>query len=592
MGQKVNPISLRLEKTNRHFDSCWYDDYNYTDLLLRDLKIKNYFKSVLNQIKYPEGRILIENLPKKSNINLFYCNPSNSKRKKTLFFQLQDYKEKKKNFYKKKPFSFPEQKYLYIEKSATFTLAQRTLEGWKNSITDSLYLYKKNVQCDGNKVEKGLKKQTRVTQVLHKNRLFYCLSDLIQTKKKIDTEKQFLPKKNWLFPPDQLFGKELLLRENKKKYQSKEYSKIKEIIDKKGYRGQPLYQKRDLCASKVVKIEDFKTPSFNQILRDKGLSILSKAHRNRSVILLGNNNINNFLLQFVLKKRENNKRVEEGANSMRLLKPFKIPDFNSGTLSKPFKISDFNRKQDTDKKWVVERFFVRFLLARLYGEFLQNKSVYSQENLRTLYQFRMFFQEKHKKQSIEERDSKKPISKKLPKYGSLSGKQDIGKNVQRKDNQPKSLTKYNNSFASKTKIVKKKGLYSSNLVYKSHLESFLSKQYNSFFNLHLFRTLMEMQGALFLVQEIIYYLERKIPFRRIKTQILKEIPRYKHIKGVRMSCSGRVGGRSKKAQRSKTQSVKIGQTPLGVFSSQIDFASKSALTRFGLIGVKVWVCYR
>lgn len=114
MGQKVNPISLRLEKTNRHFDSCWYDDYNYTDLLLRDLKIKNYFSSVLNQIKYPEGRILIENLPKKSNINLFYCNPSNSRRKKNIFFQLQDYKEKKKSFYKKKPFSlsfsFPEQK--------------------------------------------------------------------------------------------------------------------------------------------------------------------------------------------------------------------------------------------------------------------------------------------------------------------------------------------------------------------------------------------------------------------------------------------------------------------------------------------------
>ena len=666
MGQKVNPISLRLEKTNRHFDSCWYDDYNYTDLLLRDLKIKNYFKSVLNQIKYPEGRILIENLPKKSNINLFYCNPSNSRRKKNIFFQLQDYKEKKKSFYKKKPFSlypkgffsFPEQKYFHIEKSATFTLAQQGLEGWKNSYTDSLYLYKKNVQCDGNKIEKGLKKQTREgsyaeqssayssrslqTQVLHKNRLFYCLSDLIQTKKrvdKIDTEKQLLPKKKTLFPVDQLFGKELLFQENKKKA-PKEYSKIKEIIKKKSYGGQPLYQNRDPFVffrqnkhnlsemspkeeygkdnnlstyplpvervqpmvlriqtksfkipdfnkreeeGPIVKIEDFKSLQkaqtaipYNRKLRDKSLYTLSKAHRNRSVILLGNNNINNFLLQFVLKKRENNKRVEEGATSMRLLKAFKI--------------SDFNRKQDTDKKWVVERFFVRYLLARLYGEFLQNKSVYSQENLRTLYQFRLFFQEKNKKQSIEERDSKKPICKKLPKYGSLSGKQDIGKKVQRKDNIPKSLTKYNNFFASKTNKVK--GLYSSNLVYKSHLESFLSKQYNSFFNLHLFRTLMEMQGALFLVQEIIYYLERKIPFRRIKTQILKEIPRYKHIKGVRMSCSGRVGGRSKKAQRSKTQSVKIGQTPLGVFSSKIDFASKSALTRFGLIGVKVWVCYR
>ena len=104
--------------------------------------------------------------------------------------------------------------------------------------------------------------------------------------------------------------------------------------------------------------------------------------------------------------------------------------------------------------------------------------------------------------------------------------------------------------------------------------------------------MIEKQSAFFWVQEIIYYLERKIPFRRIKTQILKEIPHYKHIKGIRIKCSGRVGGRSKKAQRSKTQSVKMGQTSLGVFSSKIDFACKSASTRFGLVGVKVWVCYK
>ena len=124
------------------------------------------------------------------------------------------------------------------------------------------------------------------------------------------------------------------------------------------------------------------------------------------------------------------------------------------------------------------------------------------------------------------------------------------------------------------------------------MEYTLSKQYSSFFNINLFRTLIEKQSAVFLVQEIIHYLERKVPFRRIKTQILRDIPHYKNIKGIRIKCSGRVGGRSKKAQRSKSQSVKIGQTSLGVFSSKIDFACKSAYTRFGLIGVKVWVCYQ
>jgi len=124
------------------------------------------------------------------------------------------------------------------------------------------------------------------------------------------------------------------------------------------------------------------------------------------------------------------------------------------------------------------------------------------------------------------------------------------------------------------------------------LESFLYNSENNFFNINFFRALTEKQSALFLVQEIIHYLERKVPFRRIKTQILREIPRYKRIKGIRITCSGRVGGRSKKAQRSKTQSAKIGQTSLGVFSSKIDFACRSAYTRFGLIGVKVWICYQ
>ena len=129
MGQKVNPISLRLEKTNRHFDSCWYDDYNYTDLFLQDLKIKNYLKVVLNQITYPEGRVSIENLPKKTNINLFYHNPTFYRQKKNIRFQLQNFKEKKtKTFAEKNKYSvfcFPEQKYWTDKKSCSFPLAQQ-----------------------------------------------------------------------------------------------------------------------------------------------------------------------------------------------------------------------------------------------------------------------------------------------------------------------------------------------------------------------------------------------------------------------------------------------------------------------------------
>ena len=129
MGQKVNPVSLRLEKTNRHFDSCWYDDYYYTDLLLQDLKIKNHLKAVLDQIQYPEGRVLIENLPKKTNINLFYYNPTNSRRKRNTRFQLQDFKENKsKELYKNK-------------NTIRFQPGIEKKEEWKNSLTTLDYRF-------------------------------------------------------------------------------------------------------------------------------------------------------------------------------------------------------------------------------------------------------------------------------------------------------------------------------------------------------------------------------------------------------------------------------------------------------------------
>ena len=79
----------------------------------------------------------------------------------------------------------------------------------------------------------------------------------------------------------------------------------------------------------------------------------------------------------------------------------------------------------------------------------------------------------------------------------------------------------------------------------------------------------------------------------------KELPKFatskafenkKKITGIRISCSGRVGGRSKKAQRSRKDTFMWGETGLHVFSSDLDFAKTHAETAFGVVGVKVWVC--
>ena len=46
MGQKVNPIGLRLQ-INRTWDSRWFADRNYADLLIKDLEVKKYVHATL-----------------------------------------------------------------------------------------------------------------------------------------------------------------------------------------------------------------------------------------------------------------------------------------------------------------------------------------------------------------------------------------------------------------------------------------------------------------------------------------------------------------------------------------------------------------
>ena len=60
---------------------------------------------------------------------------------------------------------------------------------------------------------------------------------------------------------------------------------------------------------------------------------------------------------------------------------------------------------------------------------------------------------------------------------------------------------------------------------------------NTFFNMRFLRTVIEKHGAFFLLQEIVYYMERKVPFHRIKTQMLRGSPHY--VKIASLLCRSR-----------------------------------------------------
>ncbi len=72
MGQKVNPIGLRLNIT-RTWDSIWYAGKNYSQKLMEDQKIREYLKKRL----YHAGvsRIQIERTGEKARIKVFTARP-------------------------------------------------------------------------------------------------------------------------------------------------------------------------------------------------------------------------------------------------------------------------------------------------------------------------------------------------------------------------------------------------------------------------------------------------------------------------------------------------------------------------------------
>ena len=107
----------------------------------------------------------------------------------------------------------------------------------------------------------------------------------------------------------------------------------------------------------------------------------------------------------------------------------------------------------------------------------------------------------------------------------------------------------------------------------------------------------ESQHADFIAQEVVYALTRRVPFRSIKLQLIQELETnankaWGSVRGIRVTCAGRGNRKSKKAQRAQTVRFQWGQTSLHVFSEKVGFASRPALTSFGKIGVKVWVCYK
>lgn len=93
-----------------------------------------------------------------------------------------------------------------------------------------------------------------------------------------------------------------------------------------------------------------------------------------------------------------------------------------------------------------------------------------------------------------------------------------------------------------------------------------------------------MWDAQLVAENVALQLEKRIGFRRaIKRAIEQSMS--SGAKGIKISCSGRLGG----AEMSRTETYKQGKIPLSTFRADIDYALAESLTTYGLIGIKVWI---
>ena len=91
MGQKANPISLRLKTTNKNFDSCWYSDLHYSALLSLELRARSYIEKIFEQIRYPRPLISLSLISKRGKILMFYLNPEGLRGQRSERFQLKSF---------------------------------------------------------------------------------------------------------------------------------------------------------------------------------------------------------------------------------------------------------------------------------------------------------------------------------------------------------------------------------------------------------------------------------------------------------------------------------------------------------------------
>ena len=117
------------------------------------------------------------------------------------------------------------------------------------------------------------------------------------------------------------------------------------------------------------------------------------------------------------------------------------------------------------------------------------------------------------------------------------------------------------------------------------LKEELKKLYDKEIQINIFEIKKPELDATIVANNIARQIEGKIAYRRAIKMAVANTMRA-GAEGVKVLISGRLNG----AEIARSEMIKEGRTPLHTFRADIDYCQTEALTKVGILGIKVWIC--
>jgi small subunit ribosomal protein S3 len=117
------------------------------------------------------------------------------------------------------------------------------------------------------------------------------------------------------------------------------------------------------------------------------------------------------------------------------------------------------------------------------------------------------------------------------------------------------------------------------------LKEELKKLYKKEIQVNIYEIKKPELDANLVANSIARQVEGKVAYRRAIKMAIQNTMRA-GAEGIKVLISGRLNG----AEIARSEMLKEGRTPLHTFRADIDYCKTEALTKVGILGIKVWIC--